>query len=263
MRQVKTREVNEATKPGLAEETAGALDWWRDAGVDCDFHEDAQQWLASGEVKAAPVTEVVPASLASPASTVIEPPPAPAIDRAALPQALAEFAAWWTSEPWLDAGPLTARIPPRGSAHAELMILVPEPEREDSDRLLSGPQGRLLNAILAAMGLAPETAYLASALPRHTPHADWSAARGHGLGEVLRHHVKLAAPKRLIVLGNNILPLLGHDPANNAAPYSEYYHDGLQVPLLAGRELAALLERPRWKAGFWNDWLAWQVGETG
>ncbi|HKR24644.1 MAG TPA: uracil-DNA glycosylase family protein [Allosphingosinicella sp.] len=161
------------------------------------------------------------------------------------------------SDPLLDDGRTGGRVPPRGSQGAEFMIVVPDPERDDDASLLAGPQGRLLDAMLAAMGIAAERVYLASVLPRHMPMADWPALTEKGFGALLRHHVKLAAPRRLIALGSNILPLLGNDPAHNPAVLRSFNHEGVTLPLLAGKSLAALLERPRWKTGLWQAWLDW------
>jgi DNA polymerase len=200
-----------------------------------------------------------PRAAAAPADT----PAVPAIDRSHWPQDLTGFTAWWLSEPALDDGRASGRVPPRGPAGAGVMVIVPEPERGDADRLLSGPQGRLLDAMLAAMEIAPEQAYLASVLPRHMPMPDWAALAAKGLGAVLCHHVALVRPQRLIALGGNILPLLGHDPAQSPAVLREFNHEGLTIPLLTGKALVALLERPRWKAGLWQGWLDWTEGQPG
>jgi DNA polymerase len=149
------------------------------------------------------------------------------------------------------------RVTPRGPAGTELMVLVAEPEAEDGETLLSGPQGRLLRSMLRAMGIAPDAVYLASALPRRTPAADWAGLAAAGLGAVLRHHVALAAPKRLIVFGGNILPLLGNDPPNSGESLRQFNHGGQSVPLMASPDLQAFLARPRAKAGFWRNWLEW------
>ena len=250
-------------KPGLAQQLAAALDWWRDAGVDGDMRDEAQSWIAASEPEA-PATESAPASphssrqLRAKAELVIAAP----IDRSGWPAKLDGFAAWWSNEPWLDGGQVNTRVLPRGAQGAELMIVVPEPEPEDTDRLLSGPQGRLLDAILAAMGIAPGAVYLASALPRHTPHADWAALGRAGMGEVLRHHAALVAPRRIVIFGANVLPLLSTDPANKLDVSPEFHHVDGSVPLLVQRELAILLERPRWKAAVWQQWLAWNSGDT-
>jgi DNA polymerase len=137
------------------------------------------------------------------------------------------------------------------------MLLVPFPEAEDRDRLLSGPHGKLAEAMLAAMGIAPEDAYLASVLTRHTPHPDWAALLRDGIGEVLVRHIALAAPRRLIVFDRNILPLLGHDPANSAQTLREFNHEGRTIPLLPAMDLGVMIDNPRRKASFWQRWLDW------
>ena len=262
-RQVKTRNMDYGAKPGLAQQLAAAFDWWRDAGVDGDLRDEAQSWIALSEPDA-PASEIAPASphISRQPRAKAEPVLDAPNDRSGWPARLDGFAAWWSSEPWLDGGQVNTRVLPRGAQGAELMIVVPEPEPEDRERLLSGPQGRLLDAMLAAMGIAPGAVYLASALPRHTPHADWAALRRAGMGEVLRHHAALVTPRRMIVFGANVLPLLSTDPANNREVLPKFHHVGGSVPLLVQRDLAILLERPRSKSKVWQDWLVWNSGAS-
>lgn len=230
----------------------GAFAWWREAGVDCEFHDEAQNWLAENEPPAAPP---VTASTSLPGRSM--PTPMPVIAKDGLPEDLEAFAAWWLSEPSLDGGRTADRVPPRGPRGAKLMVLVPHPEREDGERLLSGPQGRLLDGMLAAMGVGPDEAYVSAALPRHTPHADWAGIASQGMGSIMARHVALASPERLIAFGSNILPLLSNDPAKNPDDLKHFNHESGSVPLLVGRDLAMLLERPGWKARFWTQWLDW------
>lgn len=239
--------------PEMTEAFSAALDWWREAGIDGDFTEEPIRWLKPPEDH--PQDDRARRQTAAPPA---EPPPAkPTLDRDGWPRDLATFAAWWLSDPALDDGRTGGRVPPRGQRDADLMVIVPDPERDDRESLLAGPQGRLLDAILKATGTAPDRVYLASVLPRHMPMADWPALAEKGFGDLLRHHVFLARPRRLVVLGNNILPLLGNDPAHNPAVLTTFNHEDMTIPLLAGRSLAALLERPRWKAGLWQGWLDW------
>ena len=137
-----------------------------------------------------------------------------------------------------------------------MMVIVAEPEADDAGRLLSGREGRLLDGMLLAMGIDPEQVYAASVLPRRTPMADWDVVERRFAG-VLRHHIGLVKPARLLLFGTNILPLTGHDPAHYPAVSRTFNHEGLTIPLLAGKSLAALHERPRWKAGLWQGWLDW------
>jgi uracil-DNA glycosylase family 4 len=245
--------MEDRAKADLASEISAAIDWWRDAGVDCDFGDEPTRWLKAEETRA-PIAEHRAAAAPPPATD-------PAMDRSAWPQDLAAFTAWWLSDPALDEGRVSGRVPPRGNKGAELLVIVPDPEREDAaddgGRLLSGPQGRLLDAMLAAMGIAGDAAYVASVLPRHMPMADWAALAERGFGALLCHHIRLAAPRRIIALGSNILSLLGHDPAHSPAVLRDFNQDGVTIPLLAGKSLSALLERPRWKAGLWQGWLDW------
>ena len=245
--------------PPLADAIAAAFDWWREAGVDCDFADEPADWLAreTPAVAAQPVPEAMPREFGAPepaARAVVT------VDAAALPADLASFAEWWLAEPTLDDGRLGGRVPPHGVQAAEWMVVVSEPEQGDCERLLSGPQGRLLDGVLAALGCDPAQAYVASVLTRHTPMADWDAIAARGLGRVLAHHVALVRPRRLIVFGNNILPLLVNDPAHNPAVLREFHHDGGSIPLFAARGLPALLERPRWKAALWQGLLDWSAG---
>ena len=75
---------------------AAALQWWRDAGVDYSFADEAASWLTAPEVKPAE---------APAAAFVAPPPPAPSPrpliggDPAHWPQDLAAFHAWWLAEP--------------------------------------------------------------------------------------------------------------------------------------------------------------------
>jgi DNA polymerase len=243
-----------AKADGWAAEIAAAFDWWRDAGVDSDFTDEASHWLAVPEEPVA-----APVRAAAPPPQPVK-PEAPVFDRSGWPQNLADFTAWWLNEPALDDGRVSGRIAPRGVANAEIMVIVPDPERDDRETLLSGPQGRLLDAMLAAMGITTEAVYVASVLPRHMPMADWTTLADKGFGALLCHHIKLVAPRRLIALGSNILPLLDNDPAHNPAVLRRFNQQGLSVPLLAGKSLSALLERPRWKAGLWQGWLDWSEG---
>jgi uracil-DNA glycosylase len=61
------------------------------------------------------------------------------------------------------------------------MILLPMPEADDTETLLSGRAGKLLDGLLAALGLDRSSVYLASALPCHVPMPDWTQLREQGL----------------------------------------------------------------------------------
>lgn len=236
--------------PPLAESIAAAQAWWREAGVEHVFHDTPQGWLAEPELE--PEVVAAPTAKSAPATR-----PRIGGDQSGWPQDLAGFRDWWLTEPSLDAGGTAPRLAPRGDAGAEVMFVVPMPEAGDSTTLLSGREGKLLASLATAMGLAPDAAYLATALPRHTPLPDWERFTADGMGEVLLHHISLASPKRLIVLGMRILPLLGHDPAQAAPAVSELAIQPGPVPLLATYAPERLLGNARQRASLWQRWLDW------
>ena len=262
--------------PSLAQEFESALVWWQMAGVDCDFGDDATTWLADPDpAPAAAVARggsagrpggLAPASapqeFAARRAAPLPPAPAqPAPERRdwlgdSPPADLAAFHRWWMETPELAPSRGFPRVPPRGAQGASLMVLVPQPEAEDSDTLLSGPQGRLLANILAAMGLDETAVYIAAALPAHTPMADLPALAAGGLDAVTAHHVRLVAPARLVAFGSGLAPMLGSSPEQ---PLREINHSAGTVPVLSSEALDALMDMPRLKARFWRRWMEWSA----
>lgn len=252
-----SRQSGGPPSPG-AEAIRAAFAWWRDAGLEHDFADEPQSWLAEPAPDVAESPQE-PRAFQPPSP----PPPAPREriggPREAWPNVFEQFCEWWLSEPSLDAGQMIGRVAPRGPQNAEVMVLIDHPEAEDHDVLLSGPQGKLLAAILGALGIAPDQAYLASALPRHMPMPDWPALAEVGLGDVLAHHLALARPRRLLVFGSHVSSLLGHDPAKTTGFLPNLGHEGASVPALVAPGLAALAVRPKGKARLWQALLDWQV----
>ena len=245
--------------PTLAESIAAAQQWWRDAGVDMLFDDEPHGWLQDPAVPDAPKVQPIP--FAAPA--LAEPEPVATRmggDRGSWPADLAALQTWWLEEPTLNVGGLNAPIAPRGQAGAALMVLVPMPESEDTDQLLSGREGRLLASFALAAGIDPASLYVAAALPRHMAVPDWAGLRAGGLGDVLLHHIHLAAPQRLLAMGRDVLPLLGHDPAQLSPGPGLLQVEGRQVPLLATYAPGRLLDHARLRAGFWQQWLDWTDG---
>jgi len=247
-----------------------ALGWWAEAGLEHAVHDEPTDWLAAArESKAGPAIATAPTSIAPPEPmrrpidlrdrmAPTERPAAIGGDPAQWPQTLADFAGWWLTEPGLSPAPAAARVPPSGPVEAPLMVLVPMPEAGDSTALLSGREGRLLDAMLGSMGLRRDAIYLASALPAPMAMPDWQGLAAAGLGAVVMHHVALARPKKLLVLGKtDISSLITHDPANNAAILPRVNQERASVPLALDYALATLLAQPSLKRRVWVNWLEW------
>ncbi|MFM7348382.1 MAG: hypothetical protein ACKO01_02710 [Erythrobacter sp.] len=265
----------------LAREFEAALAWWQAAGVDCDFTDDATAWLADAPLapsagaggaalpdgdrrSPAPGENPQPSRQRRPAPPAATPEPAaparPDLLGDSPPADLAAFHNWWMETPGLSTSAGFARVPPRGPAGAKLMVLVPEPEAGDGERLLSGPQGRLLSAILAAMGIAEDEAYIAAALPCHTPMADLPMLARGGWDAVTACHVRLARPQRLVAFGTGLSALLagGLEPAGGHA-LREINQTGCKTPVIVSETLDAMINMPRLKGRFWRRWMEWSV----
>ncbi len=250
----------------LIREVEAALDWWSLSGVDCDFRDDATDWLAQ-EAAAATASPALKREAASSAS--VRGPddklPDVAAKRADLfdgtkPETLTDFHRWWLEAPGLDAIGPRGRIAPRGSEGAVLMVLVVHPEEQDREALLGGSQGRLLANILTAMGLTPDQTYIASALPRHTPMADTEAIAAGGMDTVVSHHIELASPQRLLALGTDLLPLLGLDAKDQEGALRAVDGTWRSTPMLISEGLDAMMAMPMLKGRFWRRWIEWSQG---
>lgn len=256
-----------------AAEIAGALDWWRLAGVEVDALDEASGWLdveTDVPSKAAPAAATAKPLPPQQQVAAAPPPRMPGIeleglarvpgDAASWPTDLATFRQWWLEEEKFSPAGAFPRVPPRGAAQAKLMLVVGQPEETDGDTLLSGPLGQVLSGFLRAAGIAEDEVYCASALPRHTLRPDWSEVANAGYGALLAHHIGLVAPERLIVFGRDIPALFRHEPAQGSAILRIFNHDGRQVSMLPARDLANLARRAGFRAAFWQQWLEFTDG---
>lgn len=256
-----------AADHSLKRELDALLGWWREAGVDQDFADDATVWLTEPEVAAdtaAPAQPTNPAlarKAEREAKKSVDEPPFGG-DPANWPNDLAGFRSWWLESDTLDTGGRGPRIAPRGEAGAELLVIVPQPEESDSEKLLTGPQGKLLGNILRAIGIAGDKTYLATALPRHQPLPDWRALQARELGKILAHHVSLVQPQRILAFGRCIPPLLGHDTAQGSVSLQEFNHVSGTTPSAFARELESLLGSAGERRRFWRGWLNWTDQDT-
>ncbi len=264
--------MNEPPTLSARQQIVAALDWWREAGVAVDTDDAVSAWLDAETAGAAgdDPSDTKP----RPVRKVPRPAPPPqgreAISRIAVgavtqaggdpagwPTELDAFRRWWVEDAAVDRGGAYPRIAPRGATEPELMILLEQPEETDSDRLLSGPQGAFLDAILRAMGKSADAVYLATLLPRHTLRPDWDEIGQAGYSRLLAHHIALVRPERMIAFGRNILSHIPHEPAQGADVTRVFNHEGGGIDLLPAADFATLLRRKGARIRFWHDWLAW------
>ena len=239
-------------------ELSGILAWWREAGVDCSFTDSAEGWLEIPEEpaeKTPPAPKVEAPRPTTPLQRALDGAEKPAIGgaRESWPDELDAFRHFWLCEPSLAEGALSMRVPPRGEIGAHLMILVPQPEDGDDERLLAGPLGALVASFVRAAGLAEAEIYCASVLPRTLPLPDWADLAQRGLAELTRHHIALAKPQRVLVFGRGLMPVFTRD--QTAPPALDL--PGGSVPLMIAPRLDRLARMPGHRKHFWNQWLDW------
>ena len=220
---------------------ASTLEWWRDAGVDMLVDDDVRDWLARTPPPA-PVAAAEPAV----AAPVVE----------ALPDTLEAFVAWRLGDAAPEAEWHTPRFAPTGPVDAEWVLVTDVPEAKDSDILLSGPAGRLLDRMLAAIGKSRESVHLvplAWARPMTGRIAPDEEAR---LLELARHHLSLLQPKHLFLLGQSASRVLTE--TNGGAPDNslrDVNHFGGMTRAVASYHPRFLLERPAFKSEAWKHLL--------
>jgi DNA polymerase len=219
---------------------ASALEWWRDAGVDCEIDDVPRDWLAR-----APSPDKLPAAVRE---ELVEAPE--------LPDNLAEFAAWRVGSAAPEAGWPGKTFGAQGDPASGMMIVVDMPDREDEavGALLSGGAGRLFDNMLAAIGLDRQSTYLTALAMKRPPAGRVSGETAQELETIIRHHLSLAAPKRVLALGNAASrALTGLDVADARGSLRVVKHDKGTSEVVASFHPRFLLERPAAKADAWRD----------
>ena len=230
---------------------ASALEWWREAGVDASIDEAPRDWLAAVE----PPKPAARGQAVAAAAPVVAP----------LPATLAAFEAWRTGPEAPEAGWPGKPIAAQGPASSDIMILIDLPEREDADSgiLMSGPAGRLFDRMLAAIGRDRDSVYLVPVCATRPVAGRIAPEIEDRLNEVARHHVMLAEPRRVLLLGNApTRALLGAD-ATRARGRLHTVSLGrgqvtgigsdIEVQAVASFHPRFLIERPAQKAEAWKD----------
>ncbi|WP_341209248.1 uracil-DNA glycosylase family protein [uncultured Sphingomonas sp.] len=225
---------------------ASALDWWHDAGVDVVVGDEGFAWLDSAAQQLA-------------ARQTVRPVAAEAVAAAgdALPKEAAAFAAWRVGDAAPEARWGGGAIAASGPADAELMVFVDCPERDDRELLMEGEVGRLFERMLAAIGRSRGDTALASVCVRRPTTGRVPRDVAVRLGEIARHHVALAAPKRLLVMGDAASrAILTMNVADARGRFHTLNHkNGTVTQVVASHHPRFLLDRPAAKAEAWKDLL--------
>ncbi len=215
-------------------EAASALRWWLEAGVDVAIQEQPRNWLAPSPEAPAAIPEK---------GGALAPPPA----------TLDEFREWLAGPQAPLASGQSKAVFPQGAVGAGVMLLSEPPGRDElGDGMpIGGEAAQLMQRMLAAIGLQ-DSAYSANLACFHSPAARLSPAELERCAAAALHHVALAAPKRLLLLGDApCRALLGKALLQARG----HVHKVEGVRTVATFHPRQLIKRPSDKALAWKDLL--------
>ncbi len=241
----------------LAAELASTLDWWAEAGVDALVQGDSRQWLVAEEVPA-PVPGRIEDRRTEAGEGFAQPSGKPeAVVEAPFPDQLDLFQEWLRTSTTLPyAAQAAPRVCPAGDPAAGLMIFAPMPSSEDcvAGTLLSGAAGRLFDRMLTAIGRSRETVYLAGLSCFRPAGGRFDRSGGERCTAIARHHVALAAPKTLLLLGDACSKaLLGIGAVAARGKIHRIEADGQSFDAVVTLNPEYLLSQPAAKAMAWAD----------
>lgn len=243
-------------------------DWWSLAGVDMLVGETPTGWLDL------PAANDVAAERPKPTSRrAIEaepPPPLPAaLQRqeaveapvakgpVEIPAEWDDFQRWLAGHPDVPGSQWDARrVLPVGKPEAPLMLLTAWPEIDDQREttLFTGAAGTLLDAMLRAVGTTRADCYVASLAVTRPPGGRCNEEEAADLDRLFWHHLRLARPGRLLLIGSDIVRLAAAMPLADArGRLLNINQDGGKMEAVAIAHPAMLLARPAQKAAAWDS----------
>jgi uracil-DNA glycosylase family 4 len=240
--------------------------WWGLAGLQMLVDEAPVNWLAASTATPQPAVkgadtpreaQTAAPSRIFPTLEKAAPSLKPPLDPRAIPDDWMAFQTWLANDPsvpgirWSNR-----RILPHGDRGARLMIVSLCPEMEDDQLgvLHSGKAGALLDAMLRAVGLTRANCYLASLAMTRPPGGRLDTHELAALAPLLWHHVRLAKPDRLLLLGTDLTRLMASTDVAAARGQTLYINqDGVKVEAVATQHPLLLLDRPARKAAAWDS----------
>lgn len=220
------------------QQAASILDWWLLAGVDIATTDSTRDWLQIASDRAAAPAQVSPP---------------PAVED--LPGEFDAFHRWLAqsvSVPLYRPG--SARALPSGPAQAPIMLVGDIPGVSGAGELepFGDPHRRLADRMLAAIGLTPAEAYVASLSCFAVPAGRVPAEELEACGRIVRAQLAAAHPARLLLMGDAPARALLGEPLPRARGR---IHKVEGVRTVATFHPRWLIDRPADKALAWKDLL--------
>ncbi|SBV32965.1 Uracil-DNA glycosylase superfamily [uncultured Sphingopyxis sp.] len=240
-------------------------DWWSLAGVEALVGEEPAGWLdvppANDAAASKPkrVVEAEPEPLPLPAALQRQETPEAAEPKGPVvfPDDWNEFQSWLATGADVPGSQWDARrILPVGEAGAPLMLFTAWPEIDDQQggTLFSGAAGKLLDAMLRAIGMARADCYVASLAVTRPAGGRCDGPDAAELDRLLWHHLRLAKPERLLLIGSDITRMAAATALPDArGRLLNINQDGAKMETVAVAHPVMLLARPAQKAAAWDS----------
>ncbi len=237
----------------LRAEAESLIGWWRDAGVDVLIDEAPRDWLA----EARPAPRDLPAVAPTAEGSARQVPASAARKAPVLPLALADLVEWLANDTQTLADyPVRQRLRPEGDPSNGPMIVTDVPERGDAvaGHLLSGEIGALFDKMIAAWKIDRARIYLTAMAPGRPASGQIDPVSLELLGPILVQHIRLAAPKKLWLMGEAASrAVLGTNVAEARGRLHHINYGGVTVEAIATLHPRVLLREPKSKARVWED----------
>lgn len=229
------------------------LAWWADAGVDVLIDEEPREWLRpqpKAEASPAIAPKAAPSERSAPPSSPAQPAEVPP-DQLNLFQALLKESA---SLPYAD--PAASRVCPSGDPASGVMVIADMPTAEDctANALISGETGKLFDRMLAAIGRDRSSIYLAALSCLRSPDGRLATDAAKTCATLARHHIGLAEPRVVLLLGDACSKaLLGLPMTQARGRWHEIATQSGPVKALVTISPGHLLKHPAHKSFAWAD----------
>ncbi|MDZ7587759.1 MAG: hypothetical protein U5J78_00795 [Parasphingorhabdus sp.] len=221
---------------------ASLTDWWTLAGVDGALADEPQNWLKAKEPP--------PPPSATPKASAIASTPAPQI----YPDSLDAFLEWLRDDRNLtEATPGQRVFQPIGAVGQPLMIVTVMPE-SDATGLFRKDAQILFERMVSAAGFALEECYFNSLSLTPQLGGEVPVPMLEPLTRRLAHHINLAQPQRLLLLGDQLArQFFDTDLLTARKGQHKINHLHTNMEAIASFHPRVLLSRPEYKADAWQD----------
>ncbi|WP_421852371.1 uracil-DNA glycosylase [Oricola sp.] len=147
-----------------------------------------------------------------------------------------------------------------GTRGAAIMVISDAPGRDDdaSGDALTGPEGRLFDRMLAAIGLSRDDCYIGFAVPWRIPGDGPATPLNAAICKPFaERQIELAAPSLVVLLGNGAARMFLGDTGNILQLRGSWQElkttGGYEVAAMPTLQPRYLLEQPAQKRYAWND----------